>query len=206
LSLLLGVSPTPIREALARLEPEGLIEKTAHKGYAATDILSPKEFLDLYKFRLLIEPWAAEQAAKLATNCDKKLIKDEMAFAKTAIKYGKEEGVEALTRHDARFHNLISQMSRNNLISHAFERTNCHLHLFRLYVANQKNLIDPQSRPDFVQDLFETYYKSKSGKKALEEHTTIALAIVSGDSRLAQKAMKNHIESSLERFAHYQEE
>ncbi len=65
LSVQLEVSQTPVREALARLESDGLIAKEPLKGYKATELLSIKELNDLFQFRLLIEPWAAEQAAKI---------------------------------------------------------------------------------------------------------------------------------------------
>ena len=59
------VSSTPVREALARLESEGLAVKEPLKGYRATPLLSLEEFDDLYRFRLLLEPWAARRAAEL---------------------------------------------------------------------------------------------------------------------------------------------
>ena len=59
------VSSTPVREALARLESEGLAVKEPLKGYRATPLLSLAEFDDLYRFRQLLEPWAARRAAEL---------------------------------------------------------------------------------------------------------------------------------------------
>ena len=58
------VSSTPVREALARLESEGLAAKEPLKGYRATELLTLAEFDDLYRFRRLIEPWAARRAAE----------------------------------------------------------------------------------------------------------------------------------------------
>src|SRR5882757_9435478 len=52
------VSSTPVREALARLESEGLADKEPLKGYRATPLLTLEEFDDLYRFRQLLEPWA----------------------------------------------------------------------------------------------------------------------------------------------------
>src|SRR5690348_15293212 len=49
---------TPVREAVARLESEGLAVKEPLKGCRATPLLSLEEFDDLYRFRLLLEPWA----------------------------------------------------------------------------------------------------------------------------------------------------
>lgn len=59
----LGVSQTPIREALSRLEREGLVRKEHLIGYSAAPQWTRKQFEDLYAFRLLIEPEAARLAA-----------------------------------------------------------------------------------------------------------------------------------------------
>lgn len=201
LSLRLQVSQTPIREALARLESDGLIAKEPLKGYSATNLLTLKEFDDLFKFRLLIEPWAAEQAAKHIDTKGKAALKAEIQVAKEALKFDDDSKIEALTEHDARFHSLVTKLSGNDSIHQAFERTHCHLHLFRLFVANQKNLIASQFRAQFVQDLFEQYYQSGSGQLAIKQHNEIAKAIISGDPKAAKQAMYNHIESSLKRFS-----
>jgi DNA-binding GntR family transcriptional regulator len=201
LSLRLEVSQTPIREALARLESDGLIAKEPLKGYSATNLLTVKEFDDLFKFRLLIEPWAAEQAAKHINQAGKVALRSEMAVAKEALKFDDDSKIEALTEHDARFHSLVTKLSGNESIHQAFERTHCHLHLFRLFVANQKNLVAAQFRAQFVQDLFEQYYQSGSGQLAIKQHNEITKAIISGDPKAAKQTMYDHIESSLKRFS-----
>ena len=66
----LGVSQTPIREALARLESDGLVTKEPLRGYSATPLLTRAEVDDLFQFRLLIEPWVAGRAAELASRDD----------------------------------------------------------------------------------------------------------------------------------------
>src|ERR1700748_161527 len=64
----LKVSPTPIREALARLESDGLVVKKAPHGYTAASLLDAASFEELFKMRLLLEPacasWAAEAAQR----------------------------------------------------------------------------------------------------------------------------------------------
>jgi hypothetical protein len=201
LSVKLEVSQTPVREALARLESDGLIEKEPLKGYKATQLLTIKELNDLFQFRLLVEPWAAEQAAKFIDNTGKTALKAEMQSAKTAIKFADENQYQALSEHDSRFHTLISSISGNQTIADFYERTHCHLHLFRLYMANKLHLIDGESRADYVQDLFEQYYQSGSGQLAIKEHDAIAKAILDQNSKAAKAAMHAHIESSLKRFS-----
>jgi DNA-binding GntR family transcriptional regulator len=201
LALQLEVSQTPVREALARLEADGLIAKEPLKGYKATELLSIKELNDLFQFRLLIEPWAAETAAKLIDNTGKTALKAEMQSAKTAIKFAGDHQFEALAEHDSRFHMLVSSISGNQTVADFYERTHCHLHLFRLYMANKLHRIDGESRAAFVQDLFEQYYQGGSGQLAIKEHDAIAKAILGQNPKAAKAAMHSHIESSLKRFS-----
>ena len=200
LSVQLGVSQTPIREALARLESEDLIAKEPLKGYRATNLLTVKEFADLFSFRLLIEPFAAEQAAILIDSEGIKKLQKEIAIAKEALTFDDELLMEAITEHDARFHTLIATYSGNKSLTDAFSKTHCHLHLFRLYVANQKHLVEPGEKTNFVQDLFARYYQSNRGQLAIKQHTAIAKAITSRNPEKARAEMHSHIESSLKRF------
>lgn len=201
LAVQLEVSQTPIREALARLESEGLIAKEPLKGFSATNLLTVKEFDDLFQFRLLVEPWAAEQAAKKIDDIGTAALKAEMQSARTALKFKDYDQVEALTEHDARFHTLVGRIAGNQSVLQAFERTHCHLHLFRLFLATENHLIEPETRSKFIQDLFEQYYQSDSGQLAIKQHEAIAKAIIDKNGKLAKSAMFTHIESSLQRFS-----
>ncbi len=196
----LEVSQTPVREALSRLESDGLIVKEPLKGFRATDLLTIQELDDLFKFRLLIEPFAAAEAARQIDETGKRALRSEIESAKIAIKISGDDQVEALTEHDARFHSLIASMSGNNVLAESFERTHCHLNLFRLYIASQRRLIAGESRAVLVDKLFKQYYNSASGQVAIREHEEIATAISAGNFKAAQKSMHQHIESSLKRF------
>lgn len=201
LTLRLGVSQTPIREALARLESEDLIAKEALKGYRATNLLSVKEFADLFNFRLLIEPWAAEQAAIYIDEKGIKELLNEINAAKEAITLDDDYLMEAITMHDERFHSLIAQYSGNKSVKSAFQRTHCHLHLFRLYVATQKKLVQPDDKVEFIQDLFSRYYQSDRGQLAIKQHNAIFKAIAARNPQKAKDEMFSHIETSLKRFS-----
>ena len=200
LAVQLGVSQTPIREALARLESEDLIAKEALKGYRATNLLTVTEFADLFSFRLLIEPYAAEQAAILIDSKGIMELQSEISNAKEALNFNDDRLIEAITEHDARFHALIAKYSNNKTLASAFTNTHCHLHLFRLYVASQKHLIEPSDKTSFIQDLFSRYYQSDRGQLAIKQHTAIAKAICAHNPEKAKAEMYSHIESSLKRF------
>src|SRR6185436_17719083 len=64
----LGVSRTPIREALRRLEQDGLIERTS-RGTRVVE-RSPEQILEIYELRILLEAHAARSAAQRATSLD----------------------------------------------------------------------------------------------------------------------------------------
>lgn len=166
------VSSTPVREALARLESEGLAVKEPLKGYRATPLLTLSEFDDLYRFRLLLEPWAARRAAELIDDDGRERLRTELATAvePTSVDYA---GYKSLTVHDTRFHSLIAGLSGSEQVRSAFERTHCHLHIFRLH------------------------YEREIGPEVLTEHHTLVEAITSGDPVAAESAMTRHIENSM---------
>ncbi len=168
----LEVSPTPVREALARLESDGLVLKEPLKGYRATSLLTLEEFTDLFQFRRLIEPWAARRAAERITPEAARELREELASAAPPLT-ADYEGYKSLTAHDNRFHALIARLSGSEQVRVAFERTHCHLHIFRLH------------------------YERDIGPEALAEHRRIAEAVISGDGGAAESAMLDHLESAM---------
>ncbi|GAA1555209.1 GntR family transcriptional regulator [Kribbella sancticallisti] len=166
------VSSTPVREALARLESEGLADKEPLKGYRATPLLTLEEFDDLYRFRLLLEPWAARRAAELIDDTGRERLRSELATAvePTSVDYA---GYKSLTAHDNRFHSLVASLSGSEQVRLAFQRTHCHLHIFRLH------------------------YERDIGPEVLVEHRQIVEAIASGDPTRAEAAMTHHVDNSM---------
>ena len=66
----LGVSQTPIREALSMLEANGLVCKRHFAGYATSPRMDRAQLDELFEFRLLIEPHAARKAAEAMADGD----------------------------------------------------------------------------------------------------------------------------------------
>ena len=173
----LEVSQTPIREALARLESDGLVSRRPLAGYSATAVLTLKELMELYEFRFMIEPRAIEVATKLLTPDGEKRLRNEMNVAKKISTGQKYRAYRSLSEHDQRFHSLIVNLSGNSFIEAAYTRAHCHLHLFRL---------NPTS--PLVQ------------KQAIKEHGLIAEAMLSRDSKAAGKTMTTHLQNSRDRI------
>jgi DNA-binding GntR family transcriptional regulator len=81
----LGMSPTPIREALRLLQAEGLVVHHPHRGMAVAEY-SPEDAEEVYKLRALLEPLATEQAAQNATDeqiAEMRRLHDELTAALT---------------------------------------------------------------------------------------------------------------------------
>ncbi|MEG3175765.1 GntR family transcriptional regulator [Sphingomonas sp. RB3P16] len=71
----LGVSKIPLREALARLEQEGLLTSQANRGYFVQP-MSSAQAEEIFELRLAIEPVAAARAARFATDADQRAASD----------------------------------------------------------------------------------------------------------------------------------
>jgi DNA-binding GntR family transcriptional regulator len=171
LSRLLGVSVTPVRETLARLESEALVTKQPLVGYTATPLLTPDQVFDLYEVRLALESLAARQAALLSSTAQLEEI-EAAADSPTGV----EEHLLVATG-DERFHRAIGQAAANEFLRDALARLHSHLHLYRLY-RNAK----------VVQEA------------TLHEHELIVDALRRRDADAAERAMRTHLEESRARI------
>lgn len=174
LALELSVSPTPVREALARLEALGLAVKEPLRGYRTTPVLSRAELDDLFEFRLLTETWAAGRAAERCGAEGNRLLELVTAFGQAPTEgYAR---YRALAEHDHEFHDAVMALAGNDHARQAIERTHCHLHIYRLY------------------------YVQQVGSTALDEHAAVAQAIRDGSVSGANRAMRRHLEASRDRL------
>jgi DNA-binding GntR family transcriptional regulator len=129
----LQISQTPIREALARLEAEGLVTKEPLRGYSSTPLLDPSSFQQLYEMRLLLEPAAARKAAQNTSEVDLLLL-EQQVLAMQAVNIGETyKEYRQFSAADAAFHSIVARTSGNTFLQDALERLHAHLHLYRLY-------------------------------------------------------------------------
>lgn len=178
----LGVSQTPIRAALIRLENEGLVVKTHNVGFSAAPIPSGDKFRQIYDLRLLLEPYAAAKAAAhLSDDSRIRLLEAARLMTEPASDDAKL-AYSKFAVQDAHFHELIAEESRNDLLRDALSRAYAHTHLFRLR------------------------FHSRVTEEAIAEHAHIVNAIVAGDPAAARDAMENHILRSRERMQPFFEE
>jgi DNA-binding GntR family transcriptional regulator len=172
----LEVSATPLREALARLESEGLVSKEPLRGYSTTPLLSRAEFDDLYELRLLVEPALAAAAAGRVALVDRRELTEEMARCPDApAERGDYRTYRALYEHDVRLHDLVARIAGNEVARQALRRLHAHLHAFRLHGGN------------------------RSGDCTRAEHAVIVEALHRGDPHAAAGAMRAHLETARHR-------
>jgi DNA-binding GntR family transcriptional regulator len=139
----LGVSAVPLREALARLEEEGLLVNQANRGFFVRP-LSRSEAEDVYALRLKLEPEATASAARMATDADQARAVDTHATLSSVTRED-GEGVGAFNRafhlaliRPCRQYVTISFLERLQILSDRYVRK--HLEpLGRNHRANQEH-------------------------------------------------------------------
>jgi DNA-binding GntR family transcriptional regulator len=170
----LAVSPTPVREALARLESDGLVSKRPLVGYTVSPLLTRAEFSDMFDMRLLLECAAARWAAERATAEQRA---DICAEAAKTVSADQDDGRwhAAFTALDASVHDRIASASHSPLLIDGISRLHAHLHLHRRYFPYEQTGVTG------------------------EEHQRIADAIRNGDGDAAEAAMREHLTRARER-------
>lgn len=176
LSEKLGVSTTPVREAINRLVQEGYVKSVARRGYYLTEI-TIDEADELYSFRETLEDYAVEKAA---ASGDAALIKDLKEIAKRYYQcVHKPISMERL-RVDQEFHLRIAEACGNRFIKSALETT-------------FERLILKRSLEGFPQ----------RGKKVYKEHEMIVDCIVKRDVARAEELTRQHIRQGRDNLISY---
>ncbi len=167
IAVTLGVSRTPVREAIRMLELEGLVKMVPRKGAEVAGI-TIKDLRDALELRVALEVMSVELACERIDDAGKKkLIRAGMEF-KEAVN---SKLVPAIVDKDEKFHDVIFEASGNNkLISLAM---NLREQVYRY-------------RYEYVKD-------SSYHENLIMEHDEITRAILKGDKEKAKDLMAEHI-------------
>ena len=167
----LAVSRTPLREALAALRAEGILERD-DEGLRVRR-LDWHDVRGLYELRGTLEGLAASLAARNAGDAERTGIDDICASEAKLIEAG--AAPHLLARQNRQFHNAILQAAGNRFLTESLER------LSRLMVLLGATAYTLAGRAEAIRD----------------EHAVINSAIRSGDETTAAAAMSQHLDSAL---------
>jgi DNA-binding GntR family transcriptional regulator len=169
----IGMSTTPLREALRRLMQEGLVELDAHRDARVTP-LHAAEARDLVELRQSLDPLAASLAAERRTDA-------ELAEVRAAL-----AGLESLSssaslhelEHHRRFHAAIYRAAHNTLLAVALDGLWDKSDRYRLLALEEER--DESDRA-----------------RSADEHRLLYEALRDGDGSLAAGVMRRHVSASL---------
>lgn len=166
----MGVSRTPVREAIRKLELEGFVVMIPRKGAYVAGI-SLKDIADVFEIRASLESLAAGLAAERIT--EEELEKLERALV--AVSNSAEDTtLAALVEGDTGFHDIIYQASRNTRLVQIINNLQEQLQRFRTASLGMPGRM----------------------KIAIEEHKKIVEAIAERNILLAQSLALEHIENA----------
>ena len=174
----LGVSQTPIREALSRLEAQGLIVKTHLIGFSAAPQVNRARFDQIYEMRLLLEPFVARKAAT-AIEASQLALLQRLATEMRGEGGREVASYSEFAQLDGEFHDTIARACGNELMRETLANLHTHIHLFRLFPH------------------------SGATTKANSEHADLLKALEAHDPAAAERAMRNHVKRSYARFSTY---
>ena len=164
-----GMSRTPIREALQRLETQSILRRDGRSLIVAS--LDHNQLAELYVIRTELEGLAAALAAKHATPEEVRVLQDLIRDDKKRV-----DDPEALSRSNRRFHKQIHLASHNRYLVQQLDL----VHRTMALLATTSLAVEGR------------------GEAALLEHSRIVDAIAKGDGEEARRALKDHISKAFE--------
>ena len=165
----LGVSKTPVREALTRLEVEGLVESTSFKG-AVVSNYTRNDLIEIYELRELLETWAVREAARA-------MGRDELARLDALIAASQrsraDDQTKELEKSIDEFDGVLFEQVTNSRISALIDNLRAHLTRIGRLTAEIPGRL----------------------ATSVDEHALIADALRRRDPDAATEALRRHIAS-----------
>jgi DNA-binding GntR family transcriptional regulator len=192
LSAEIGISRTPVRDALRQLEADGLVSIRAHLG-ASVKTMDLKEYRELCGLRLALESYAAGLAAVHRTEEDLREIRFALesmrSLTEQIISLRDEESLIAeLVREDVRFHIAIMSAAKSDLIKKE---------ILRLHLINR--VVSSTPSPGGVKLAAPKDTQTSNRRAVLKSHDEIFAAIEKGDAPGAKLAMEEHIQDIIDK-------
>lgn len=171
----LGISRTPVREALRILEQEGLV--VSHNGRKKVAILTSDDLKDIFELKISIEGLIVENAARLRTEKDIKTLRAisgdmEHLARRISVQKEKFDYFSEWKILNSEFHTTLYRIAGNKRAGALVDNLNLQWHRWRMGVMAMEWRVE----------------------RNIREHEAIADAIIDGDPDTAKKAMKEHLD------------
>ncbi len=163
----LGMSRTPVREALQRLHTEGFMRPVPHKGYQVVE-LGRTDIVNVYEVRAVLEGLAARLAAKRRSRTDLAQLADLLDGMTEALDKRDERQLDQMNRQ---FHDTIAAASRNKYLQSE--------------IVNIREVFG-RFRP--ISQIYEHRLE-----EVYEEHIAMNDALVAGDADKAERLAREHM-------------
>lgn len=164
----LGVSRTPVREAIRKLELEGLVIMTTRKGAEVAPI-NARDLREVLEIRRSLESLACELACKNITSEDIEALEKINESISTAVNL---DDIEEITKKDVEFHEAIYSTTKNSRLVHMLHQLKEHIFRYRF---------------EYIKDM-------KNKATIVEEHKKIIECIAQKNAKSACKEIERHIE------------
>lgn len=170
LAEMLGVSRTPVREALSKLEAEGLVDPAPSGGVLVRDLQA--ELIEIYGLRQRLEGYAAALAAARITDDE---LSELDAVRQQALAMIDQPSSDERAELNNRFHSLLTEASHSP-------------RLVRLVNDYRDYFLTPE---------FLRYYDRATGLRQHEQHREIVEALRRRDATRCEQLVKDHFERAL---------
>lgn len=164
-----GVSATPVREALVRLESDGLVELIPNRGAQVSDIRE-EDVRYIWEMRLLLEPYAARMSVDLVDILDITPLEADVHRLASI-----PNDTELYISTDIRLHEMLYLHVHNELLKDSIRRIHQMSRRIRFFAEQNTNLHE------------------KVIKEVIDEHLEIIAAIKSGNPDLVDPALRHHL-------------
>jgi GntR family transcriptional regulator, rspAB operon transcriptional repressor len=130
----LGVSITPVKDALMRLSAEGFVEIKPRRGTSVKS-LDRREIEEAFDIRLMMELYAVDRALEQATDTDTRYLTDLIANLETLTSGDEYTDYNAYVSGDRDLHSYLVRLAGNQRLSDLYDSINLYTRLIRAYSA-----------------------------------------------------------------------
>lgn len=167
----LGVNRTALREAFARLEAEGFIQRGVKTGYVVPK-LAPEDIFEVLEVRIMLEGGAIERICRLGNNSARHLAPLRKACDHLELLV-RENYLLGVAEADRRFHEALIEAAGNRRLIALYHRAPLPIICHPMFSKQQ--------------------WAASTAGETLNEHRAILAAILDGDVAGAQRLLRSHL-------------